>query len=94
MPKTITEIIGDEVYEYVPLGDYVVKAKGVCGGRPTFKYTRILVSGILDRIKAGKCIGTITKNYDGRITKEAILEAMNINSAKNIRRKVFKRVAA
>ena len=94
MPKTISEIIGDEVYEYVPLGDYVVKAKGVCGGRPTFKYTRILIAGILDRIKAGESIETITKNYNDRITKEAIVEAMNIDSAKNIRRKVAKRVAA
>ncbi|MGC8660429.1 MAG: DUF433 domain-containing protein [Desulfomonilaceae bacterium] len=94
MRSTITEIIGDEVYEYVPLGDYVVKAKGVCGGRPTFKYTRILVAGILDRIEAGESIETITKNYNGRITKEAIVEAMNIRSAKNIRRKVAKRVAA
>ncbi len=37
MSRMITEIVDDEPYEYIPLGEHVVKAKGVCGGRPTFK---------------------------------------------------------
>src|SRR5215510_566674 len=32
---------GGEAYEDYPLGQYIVAAPGVCGGRPTFKYTRI-----------------------------------------------------
>ena len=39
--KLIREITGGESYEYYPLGRYIVAALGVCGGRPTFKYTRI-----------------------------------------------------
>jgi hypothetical protein len=41
MPELITEIVSGEHYQYCSLGDYVVRAVGVCGGRPTFKYTRI-----------------------------------------------------
>jgi hypothetical protein len=41
--KVVREIVGGEVYEYVPLGKHIVSAKGVCGGRPTFKYTRVEV---------------------------------------------------
>src|SRR5438093_7174788 len=39
--ELVCEIVGGEPYEYYPLGQYVVRAPGVCGGRPTFKYTRI-----------------------------------------------------
>lgn len=38
MAELMTEIVGGEPYEYYPLGEYVVRAPGVCGGRPTFKY--------------------------------------------------------
>ena len=34
------EMVGDEPYEYYPLGKYIVAAPGVYGGRLTFKYTR------------------------------------------------------
>lgn len=36
--ELVREGDGDDVYEYYPLGEYVVVAPGVCGGRPTFKY--------------------------------------------------------
>jgi hypothetical protein len=39
MTKVMTEIIEGETYQYYPLGKHVVRAVGVCGGRPTFKYT-------------------------------------------------------
>ena len=35
------ELVGGEPYEYYPLGDHIVRTIGVCGGRLTFKYTRI-----------------------------------------------------
>jgi uncharacterized protein (DUF433 family) len=78
MSKLVVEIIGGESYEYYPMGDYVVRAKGVCGGRPTFKYTRIQVEGTLGRIAAGEDIDAIVEGYRGRVPKEAILEAMRI----------------
>ncbi len=77
MPVAVTEIVGGEPYRYSPLGEYVVKAEGVCGGRPTFKYTRIEVAGILARVKA-EGIDVIVTDFDGRISGEAILEAGQI----------------
>jgi uncharacterized protein (DUF433 family) len=38
---TETEIIVEGDYEYLPLGQYVVAAVGVCGGRPTIKGHRL-----------------------------------------------------
>ena len=54
MAKLVTEIVGGESYQYYPLGAYVVRVVGVCGGRPTFKYTRIEITGTLERLAAGE----------------------------------------
>lgn len=76
---TVTEIVGGEPYRYFPLGEHVVSAEGVCGGRPTFKYTRIEVSGILARVKT-EGIDAVVEDLGGRISREAILEAGRIAS--------------
>src|SRR5262249_55121606 len=57
--QMVRELRRGEWYEYVPLGKYVVSAPEVCRGRPTFKYTRIEVAGILDRIGGGHPIDEI-----------------------------------
>ena len=46
--KLVREKMGGESYEYYPLGQYIVVAPGVCGGRPTFKNTRIDVRHALE----------------------------------------------
>ena len=76
--EIITEAVGGEPYRYVPLGKHVVRAFGVCGGRPTFKYTRIEVEGTLGRLAAGETIASIIAGYDGRVTQEAVQEAIEI----------------
>lgn len=81
MTKLITEIIGGEPYQYYPLGDYVVRAVGVCGGRPTFKYTRIEITGTLERLAAGESVDDIVKGYRGRVSHEAIREAVRLVTA-------------
>lgn len=78
MTKLITEKFGGELYQYYPLGKYVVRAIGVCGGRPTFKYTRIEIIGTLDRLAAGESLDEIVVGYEGRVTREAIVEASRI----------------
>jgi uncharacterized protein (DUF433 family) len=78
MAELITEIVAGEPYQYYPLGQYVVRAIGVCGQRPTFKYTRIEITGTLERLAAGENIETIVKGYQGRVSREAILEAMRL----------------
>jgi uncharacterized protein (DUF433 family) len=81
MTKVMTEVIGGETYRYYPLGQYVVRAVGVCGGRPTFKYTRIEITGTLDRLAAGESLEEIVAGYRGRVSRDAIIEAIQIVTA-------------
>lgn len=76
--KLVTETVGGESYQYYPLGRYVVRAPGVCGGRPTFKYTRIEITGTLERLAAGETIDQIVAGYRGRVSHEAIVEAIGV----------------
>jgi hypothetical protein len=39
--ELVCEVVAGEQYEYYSLGQHVVCAPGVCGGRPAFNYTRI-----------------------------------------------------
>jgi len=75
--KLVREMYGGEWYEYYPLGKHIVAAPGVCGGRPTFKYTRLEVSFILARLRTGKTIEEIVQDYSlSRLTPEAVKEAI------------------
>lgn len=76
--KLVTEMVGCEPYEYFPLGAYVVRAVGVCGTRPTFKYTRIEIAGTLERLAAGEELDQIVQGYRGRVPRAAILEAIHL----------------
>ncbi len=78
MAERITEKVGGEPYLYHPLGDYVVRAMGVCGGRPTFKYTRIEITGTMERLAAGESLEALVEGYGGRVSREAILEAVRV----------------
>jgi uncharacterized protein (DUF433 family) len=50
--------------------------RGVCGGRPTFKYTRVEVAVVLRLLAAGLSIDELVTNFGGRISREAIEEAI------------------
>jgi len=76
MTQLVAEVVGGELYRYLPLGDHVVRAVGVCGGRPTFKYTRIEITGTLERLAAGENIDDIVQGYQGRVPGAAIIEAV------------------
>jgi uncharacterized protein (DUF433 family) len=78
MSELITEMVGGELYEYYPLGKHIVRAIGVCGGRPTFKYTRIEITGTLERLAAGESLDEVVEGYRGRVSREAIVEAVNL----------------
>jgi len=76
-----SEIYGGELYEYYPLGKYIVAAPGVCGGRPTFKYTRLEVRMILAYLAEGRTIAEIVQDYGRKeLTSEAISEAIWLSS--------------
>ena len=77
--ELVYEIVGEENYEYYPLGKYVVAAPKVCGGRPTFKYTRLEVKIILDLMASGWTVEKILSEYNqSHLKPEAIREALHL----------------
>lgn len=78
MATPVIELLNGEPYEYYPLGEHVVRAVGVCGGRPTFKYTRIEIKGTLDRLASGESVDDVVSGYRGQVSRAAILEALRI----------------
>ena len=73
----VCEMYGDVPYEYYPLGQYIVAAPGVWGGRPTFKYTRLEVAVVLNLLAAGWTPEPILREYaQSKLTPEAITEVM------------------
>lgn len=78
-PKLVRETFGGESYDYYPIGQYIVAAPGVCGGRPTFKYTRLEVAAVLDLLAAGWAIEDVMREYaQSSLTAEAIAEAVRL----------------
>ena len=64
---------------YYPLAQHIVAAPGVYGGRPTFKYTRLEVSVVLDLLAAGWTVDQIVREYaQSRLQPEAVLEAIRL----------------
>jgi uncharacterized protein (DUF433 family) len=76
--KLVHEVVGGEPYDYYPLGDCIVSAPGICGGRPTFKYTRIEVEVVLDLLAIGQPLERLVKNFQRRVPREAIQEALRL----------------
>ena len=74
--ELIREDRGEESYAYYPLGEYVVAALGVCGGRPTFKGTRIEAAGALNLMAAGYSIEQIAQRFE--VTQLAVAEAIHL----------------
>src|SRR5438094_7313287 len=83
-------MVGGEWYEYIPLGKFVVSAPGVCRGRPTFKYTRIEVAGILERLAAGHDIEALIIDSRGRLSREAVSEAATLTAKALVRQTTFR----
>jgi uncharacterized protein (DUF433 family) len=77
--KLVHETVKGEVYAYYPLGRYIVAAPGICGGRPTFKYTRLEVSVILARLAAGDTVTEVVRDYAlSKLTPQAVAEAIRL----------------
>ena len=77
--KLVRETLAGEVYEYFPLGKTIVIAPGVCGGRPTFKYTRLEVGVVLSRLASGDTIDDVVRAYAlSHLSPEAVREAIQL----------------
>ena len=65
----------------VELGQYIVADPKLCGGEPTFKGTRILVKDVLYFVAQGLDWDSISNEYHGLVSREAIAEAVGLASA-------------
>ena len=77
--RFVREVVGDEPYEYYPLGNYIVVAPDVRGGRLTFKYTRLEVAVVLDLLAAGWTVEQLVREYAASpLRPEAVMEAVQL----------------
>ena len=60
------------------LGRYIVIDPSICHGKPTFRGTRILVADVLEQVSTGMAWETITEEWHGALTQEAIAEAVRL----------------
>jgi uncharacterized protein (DUF433 family) len=76
LSELVHEKIGEEDYEYLPLGKYIVAARGVCNGRPTVKYRRMDARHIIGYLQSGMSETWIAEQFELPI--EAIREAVQL----------------
>jgi uncharacterized protein (DUF433 family) len=61
------------------LGRYIVADPKICRGRPTFKHTRVTLADVLADVERGLSWDFICSRWsDGKITREAIAEAVRL----------------
>lgn len=61
------------------MGRYVVTDPDICHGKPTFRGTRILVADVLEQVADGLAWETISEEWRGSISHEAIAEAVRLS---------------
>ena len=59
---------------------YIVADPQVCHGKPTFRGTRIMVSQVLDQIAKGMAWETIIEEWNSKVSREALAEAVRLAS--------------
>lgn len=60
------------------LGRYIMANPDICHGEPTFRDTRILVADVLEQIANGMDWEAIIEEWSGKLTREAIAEAIRL----------------
>ena len=75
-------------------GNYIVSDPEICGGKLTFKGTRIRVQDVLFYVAEGKDWQWICQAYDGNINNEAIAEAIHLAGEALIEKTEKRRQAA
>jgi len=67
--------------EVKELGKYIVSDPDICHGKPTFRGTRIMVWQVLEMLADGMSRDEICRAWSGKITNQAIAEAIRAASA-------------
>src|SRR4051812_31470123 len=60
------------------LGEYIVADPDICHGKPTFIGTRVMVWQVLKQVARGMPWEDISRQWHGRVGKEAIAEAIEL----------------
>jgi uncharacterized protein (DUF433 family) len=60
------------------IGRYIVTDPEICHGQPTFRGTRVMVQHVLEQVADGMDWESIIAEWRGRISKEAIAEAVSL----------------
>jgi uncharacterized protein (DUF433 family) len=60
------------------IGRYIVADPAICHGRPTFRGTRIMVEQVLSQVARGMSWEAIEEEWRGRVSREAISEAVRL----------------
>jgi uncharacterized protein (DUF433 family) len=64
----------------VELGRHIVADPQICHGKPTFKGTRIMVFQVLEQVASGTPWERIVWSWRGKVSMEAITEAVKLAS--------------
>lgn len=75
MPKISLKL---RASEFQRLGRYIVADPRVCGGKPTFEGSRVMVWQVLDQVAEGMPWEQISWSWRGKVTLEAIAEAVRL----------------
>ena len=81
--RVLRQIPGMKVnnrHQPVALGTHIVADPKVCHGRPTFKGTRVMVFQVLEQVACGTPWERIVWSWRGKVTMEAITEAVELAS--------------
>jgi len=62
------------------IGRYIVTDPEICHGKPTFRGTRIMVWQVLEQVASGMAWEAIEEEWQGKVTKDAIAEAVHLAS--------------
>jgi uncharacterized protein (DUF433 family) len=60
------------------LGRWIVADPAICHGKPTFRNTRIMVWQVLEMAADGMDLVSIEEQWSGKITKDAVAEALQL----------------
>lgn len=76
------------------MGQYIVADPEICHGQLTFKGTRIMVKSVFEMLAKGWSLEQISDAYGGRISHQAIAEAIELAREALIEKAEKKRPAA
>ena len=78
----------------IEFGEYIVSDPEICHGQLTFKGTRIMVKSVLEMLAEGYSWDQISAAYYGKISREAIAEAIALASSALVEKAKKQRLAA